>query len=165
MLIVKIGTQRRKIGTLEIVQRQRLKSGSYRYDVTYKAASIRVESKVSHRRPEGALRLVQRACSVVSKRIRAYYSIPQDKIRVLGGPDNCVTLWDEHDEAGNETGAMSWPVMGMKYCDVPERYKKELGKHLGVHTATSLEGESVVYMSDLEGFINKMVAGIQPMFD
>lgn len=164
-LVIKISMGSKNIGTMSIGSGKRLKNGSYRYEVAYKSDGKQWEAKVSHRRVEGALKLTQKACLVISKQIRAFYSIPEDKIRALSGPDSCVTLWDEHDEFDSPTETMYYPTRGVKHSDIPERYQKELMEHLGVHTATSLEGESVVYLNDLEGFLTKKVAGIEPMWD
>jgi len=164
-LVAKISLGSRKIGTMEIGNGRMLKNGRYRYEVLYKAHDKEWKAKVSHRRSEGALKLIQKGCSAVAKQIKAFYSMPEDKIRYMSGPEECPTFWNEHDEAGNETGKLRNPWAGVKESDIPERYKAEMFEALGVGTCGILEGESLIYLSDIERFFDKAIAGIKPLFD
>jgi len=164
-LIAQITIGDRHIGTMSMLGVKMLKNGSIRYEVCYKAEGKEWKAKVSHNRAEGALRLIQKASGIISKKIRQFYSVPKECIRYLSGPEECPTFWNEQDENGEETGKMRGVWVGVKESDIPERYRKEMNEVLGAGTCGILEGESFIYLHDIQGFLDKAIAGIKPMFD
>jgi len=164
-LVAKISIGSKDIGTLEMGNGRRLKNGRIQYEVVYKADDKEWTSKVTHSRADGALVLTQKACSAIAKQIRKFYSIPKDKIRYMSGPADCPTLWDEEDMSGKKTEAMPGAWVGVKASDIPERFNEEMHEALGVGTCGILEGESFIYLYDIERFFDKAIAGIKPVFD
>jgi hypothetical protein len=154
MLFVEIGTQKHKIGRIELVNVGVGKNGICRYNGTYTSASkVKIKFDVEHKRNEGALRLLEKAFGVAKKAVDQYYSYPKEKVF-----DGLI-----------------------RDSDIPKRYKKEFGRFLGICTCSLIERkpcpegcvdvdtekkpEMAINLSDLEGFLQNRKNGFVPMWD
>lgn len=139
MFNIEIRTKRKHVGQMTIVNTGcRTKNGKTKYDVTYTPADKSVfKSTVTHFRADGAMKLMAIACKAIARRIDAFYSIPEDK--VIDG--------------------------AIRSEDIPERYGKELGKFLGVHTGIVIDGKCATFVSDIQGFLTMKKSGIVPEWD
>jgi len=139
MLFVEIGTQKRKIGRIELVNVANKSGGVCRYNGMFtNVDKVNIKFTVDHKRDEGALKLLEKTFRKAKKLVDEFYSYPKDKVR-------------EHGL--------------IKSSDIPDRYHKAFSGWLGVATVSVLDGETAINLSDLEGFLENRRNGFVPMWD
>lgn len=137
MMEVPILVRGREIKNLVIVNTSRkTKDGKTIYDVTCGLTpKIKLEFSVHHSPSDGALRLVSIVAAAAHRKMKSFFAIPKDKI-VAGA---------------------------IKCSDIPKRYAGKL--EIGVVTGTIIDGETALWVSDIEGAIREIVNGRCPSWD
>ena len=139
MLFVDIGTQKRKIGRIELQNVGSKKNGICHYKgVFVNEGKARIEFEVDHKRTEGALKLLEKAFKRAKKVVDEYYTYPESKVQARGL---------------------------IKDSDIPERWRNEFGKWLGIATVSLLDGETAFNLRDVDGFLESRKNGFVPMWD
>lgn len=138
MVYIDIKTQNGKIGHIDIRNLQVMRRGKTKYIVRYDLGEhMIVESMVWHHRNEGIIKLLEIAAKALHASINEFLSLPQDKI-VEGA---------------------------IKCSDIPRRYLQSLNKAIPVCTGAIIDGESAMYVSDIESWLSKMKNGSGIIWD
>ena len=139
MLFAEIGTQKRKIGRMELVNLGCGRGGKTRYMGSYaNQDGVRLEFQLTHKRSDGALRLMELAFKMSRKLLEEFYSYPEEKVKEYGL---------------------------LKASDVPERWRAAFGRWLGVATVSILDGETAYNLRDVDGFLENRKNGFVMAFD
>lgn len=162
---IKVGDGRRDrtIGRIEIVNLRATRPGNTRYLVRFVRGSTVIETHVTHRRIDGAVKLISKATAAAHKAIVKFYSVPQGSIRRAGNiPEGCMLFWDEKkngEPTGNGNHFMEVVI------EVPKRYRKDFAKDCPVMTGMVYEGKAVIYLSDVLSWCQSQINGIRSMWD
>ena len=138
MVYIDIKTQNGMIGRMEIRNLLVMRRGKTKYIVRYDLGDhMIVESMVWHQRKEGIIKLMAIAAKALHKSINEFLSLPQDKI--VDGAIKC--------------------------SEIPRRYLQSLNKAIPVCTGTIIDGESAMFVSDIESWLCKMKNGTGILWD
>lgn len=141
-LYVDIGTQRNKIGNFKILNTCNQRGTRTLYSVVYTMSDgLKIETKVWHRRKDGALKLVELVVKAVQAAVDEYYSYPEE----------IVVKYDK---------------MECIMCkDIPERFRGPMAKDVPVYTGVLIDGETAMFRSDLDDWLAYKTKGVTLPFD
>ena len=138
MVYIDIKTQKGMIGHLDIRNLQVMNRRRTKYIVRYDLGEhMIIEVNVWHHRKEGIITLLEIAAKALHKAMNEFFSLPQDKI--VDGAIKC--------------------------SDIPRRYLQSLNKAIPVCTGTIIDGESAMFVSDIESWLCKMKNGTGILWD